>query len=53
MKLAPGDDQLRPVLASSIELLRIIASTFNEGWGLGEDDAVRKIEAEVPTSNEG
>jgi hypothetical protein len=48
LKLVPGDDQLRPVLTSALDLLRIIASTFSEGWGLGEDDAVRRIAAEVP-----
>jgi hypothetical protein len=51
LKLAPWDDQVLRVLSSAIDLLRILASAFNDGWGLGEEEAVRRIAAEVPLHN--
>ena len=47
LKLAPGGDQIQPVLSSSISLLHDIAARLNETLGLGDDAAVERIAAEV------
>jgi hypothetical protein len=47
LKLVPGGDEVQPVLDSSIILLAIIFEVANETLGLGEDDVVERIKAEV------
>jgi hypothetical protein len=48
LKLAPGDDQIRRVLPSSISLMRMIVGSLNAGFGLGEEAVIERIDAEIP-----
>lgn len=49
LKLAPGGDQIRSVLNSSMILMRSIFAAANDGLGLGEDAVLERISAELPT----
>ena len=53
LKLGPGDDQIKRVLTSAMGLMRIIIGSANEGFGLGEEAVLAKIDAELPARNGG